>query len=253
MRICIHFNRLFISVVTCRYSSYTQASMCEDAERFETLGWPDGIVTHEYPRLLTFPLSPLQLTLLLFFSVGVLTLFFFSRVHLDSPKFFWCFKPDLSCFSILFVCPPVRLPVCLPLVVYLAVNASDVIGICRSARDLIQRGVLAGCLEIDLASEIWRRIKSAISVLSATLDRFATELLESFSITKWLFAFIFISHIELHMPHSWCGYLCFGIKATFSGFMNHSVMNQCRSLSKFMLHNLILIHLLSSSEIKGRM
>lgn len=68
--------------------------------------------------------------------------------------------------------------------VSLAVNMSAVIGICRSAHDLIQRGVLAGCLEIDLASKIWRGIKLAISVLSATLDRFAQELRVSFSVTK---------------------------------------------------------------------
>lgn len=74
------------------------------------------------------------------------------------------------------ICLPAHLPaclsVCLPLTVSLAVNMSAVIGICRSAHDLIQRGVLVGCLEIDLASKKWRGIKPAISVLSATLARF---------------------------------------------------------------------------------
>lgn len=69
-------------------------------------------------------------------------------------------------------CPFVCLSVCLALAVCLAVNMSAVIGICRSAHDLIQREALAGCLEIDLASKIWRGIKPAISVLSATVARF---------------------------------------------------------------------------------
>lgn len=81
---------------------------------------------------------------------------------------------------------PACLSVCLPLTASLAVTTSGVIGIRRSAHDLIQRRALAGCLEIDLASKMWRGVKPAISVLSATLDRFAHELWQLLSTTKWL-------------------------------------------------------------------
>lgn len=45
----------------------TQVSTCKDTERVKPLGWPDGVVTHEYPRLHTSPPSPLLFALVLLF------------------------------------------------------------------------------------------------------------------------------------------------------------------------------------------
>lgn len=86
-----------------------------------------------------------------------------------------CQECSISFFS---DCLPTCLSVCLPLAVVLAPIADTLIGIRRSARDLIQKGASAGCLETDLASKALGGIKRSISVLSATSGQIAKELWE---------------------------------------------------------------------------
>lgn len=66
----------------------------------------------------------------------------------------------------------------------LAASVDTLIGIRGSARDLIQRGVSAGCLETDLASKAPHGIRLSISALSATCGQIAKELWELLSEAK---------------------------------------------------------------------
>lgn len=108
--------------------------------------WPDGVVTHEYPHL-----SSLLYNLPFFPSLLWRSFPLWKMSHIS---FSIKAKSVFVSFSLLRpVCPPTCLSVCRPLATSLAVNTGTVIGICRSAHDLIQRGVFAACLEIDLASK----------------------------------------------------------------------------------------------------
>lgn len=131
--------------------------------------------------------------------------------------------------SSLIVCPPACLSVCLPLAVVLAPIADALIGIRRSARDLIQKGVSAGCLETDLASKALHGIKPSISVLSATCGQIAKELWKLLSEAKRLFAFVFINHAE---PHVQSVHLTFGTYGSLINVNHSTPTSQCKCFSE---------------------
>lgn len=132
----------------------------------EPSGWPgDAVRTVMSSFILT--------------SIAWLIVYFFSFNKTFTPTFYFSFLHICQECSISFLsdCLPTCLSmVCLPLAVVLAPIADALIGIRRSARDLIQKGVSAGCLETDLASKALHGIKPSISVLSATCGQIAKEL-----------------------------------------------------------------------------
>lgn len=174
-----------------------------------------------------------------FYSLAVF-LFFFLLIRLLPLLFifhFCIYAKSVPSLSSLIVCPPACLSVCLPLAVVLAPIADALIGIRRSARDLIQKGVSAGCLETDLASKALHGIKPSISVLSATCGQTAKELWKLLSEAKRLFAFVFINHAE---PHVQSVHLTFGTYGSLINANHSTPTSQCKcreiSLSCFSLH-----------------
>lgn len=111
----------------------------------------------------------------------------------------------------------------------LAPIADALIGIRRSARDLIQKGVSAGCLETDLASKALHGIKPSISVLSATCGQIAKELWKLLSEAKRLLAFVFINHAE---PHVQSVHLTFGTCGSRINVNHSTPTSQCKCFSE---------------------
>lgn len=137
-------------------------------------------------------LSPLSCPVLFHFyspAVFFVGFFCFTPSLLLNLFFFLAFMPRVFHLFLLWLSAHLSVCVsaCLPIAVVLAPLADALIGIRRSARDLIQEGVSAGCLETDLASKALCGIKLSISVLSATCGQIAKKLWELLSEAKTTF------------------------------------------------------------------